>query len=222
MERFGAVYSDIEQLMSRPERRLALAYAGRDRRDALAVLWALDQRLGGLVAASREPQLGEIRLAWWRDSLDGLDRTRHEEPLLAAVQQVAAEHSLARDDLSRLTDGWLALLTPLPLSPDMLERYAADRGAMLFRLSAKVAGGAHRQAEAAGEAWALLDLAAHVSDPETAARARTLAAARLEGVASRWPRSLRPLAVLLRSATNEGRSPVYRTARTFWTGLTGW
>ena len=57
-----------------PERRLALAYARRADRAALALLWALDERLGAIVAATHEEMLGTIRLAWWRDALAALEQ----------------------------------------------------------------------------------------------------------------------------------------------------
>ena len=39
----------------------------RARREALAVLWALAERLTKLLADAREPMIGQIKLAWWRD-----------------------------------------------------------------------------------------------------------------------------------------------------------
>jgi phytoene synthase len=51
------------------ERRLALAYAPGRARAATLGLFALDAALGNLVRAAREPLLGQMRLAWWREEL---------------------------------------------------------------------------------------------------------------------------------------------------------
>lgn len=39
----------------------------RDRRAAMAALWALAERLTKLLHDAREPLIGQIKLAWWRD-----------------------------------------------------------------------------------------------------------------------------------------------------------
>ena len=101
-----------------PERRLALAYAPRDRRGALAVLWALDERLGSIVAATREAMLGEIRLAWWRDALAGLDEITPAGllgdivlcPQVAVAQAEEAGHSVLDELLLLTAHGMLHLL----------------------------------------------------------------------------------------------------------------
>ena len=51
------------------EIELALAYTPRDRREAMRVAFELDRRLARIVAATTEPMLGQMRLAWWRDIL---------------------------------------------------------------------------------------------------------------------------------------------------------
>ena len=55
-----------------PERVLALSYAGEGR-GALAALLALDDSLATLLRTTREPALGQMRLAWWREALERLD-----------------------------------------------------------------------------------------------------------------------------------------------------
>ena len=66
-----------------PERNLVLAYAPVRARAALATLWRLDERLGGVVATTSEPMIGRIRLAWWREALERLDQGGPPaEPLL--------------------------------------------------------------------------------------------------------------------------------------------
>jgi phytoene synthase len=213
-----------------PERRLALAYAPRDRRQALAVLWALDERLGAIVAATREAMLGEIRLAWWRDALGAIAvGAPPGEPLLEALAPVARDHRLAPEALARLTGGWAALLVPMPLERDALTIHARDRGITLFTLSAAILGRSHPGLEDAGASWALIDLAARISDRATADTARALAAEHLAGPERRrWPKPLRALGVLTALARHDCRASSPRTqgaprrlALAFWAGMTG-
>ena len=51
------------------EAKLALAYTQVPLRDPLRVFFELDLRLGRLVSATTEPMLGQMRLAWWRETL---------------------------------------------------------------------------------------------------------------------------------------------------------
>lgn len=213
-----------------PERRLALAYAPRDRRQALAVLWALDERLGAIVAATREAMLGEIRLAWWRDALETLETSAPRgEPLLEAAAPLVRAHRLTPADLARLADGWTALLGPLPLERASLAAHGEERGAVLFRLSAAILGGGHSGLDDAGASWALVDLASRIQDRATAEAACALAGERMARLgAGRWQRPLRSLAVLTALARRDcrtGRSRRQgapgRLALALWSGVTG-
>ena len=56
-----------------PLHRLALAYAPAASRGAWLGFLALDMRLAAIVRAAREPMIGQIKLAWWRERLRGRD-----------------------------------------------------------------------------------------------------------------------------------------------------
>ena len=100
-----------------------------------------------------------------------------------------------------MEEGWTILLSQEPLTPDELATYAAGRGALLFRHSAKVLGGQlTSEMEQAGEAWALVDLARH-SNAADAAAAMAAAAPRLRRI--RWPSRLRPLGMLAALAARD-------------------
>ena len=213
-----------------PERRLALAYAPREWRRALALLWALDERLGAIVAATREPMLGEIRLAWWRDRLAAIDiRALAGEPLLEGLEPIARLCRLSPNELARLPQGWMALLGALPLERGALLAHGDERGGVLFRLSARLLGMDHAAAADAGAAWALLDIAARFRDPSTVTLARALAAEKLGNVqGTSWPRPLRPLAVLMalarldsRAGSRRRQGSPRRLATALWAGVTG-
>ncbi len=59
-----------------PDRTLALSYVPAKARPALEALWRLDATLGAVLSTGREPLISQIKLAWWRDSLEKLDRER--------------------------------------------------------------------------------------------------------------------------------------------------
>lgn len=202
--RYGLAMDWVAQIAD-PERLLALSYAPRERRQALALLWALDERLGAIVAATREETLGQIRLAWWRDALAALGQGAPAgEPLLEALFGVAGKQHLPPAELARLPEGWTAILAPMPLETDALLAHAEERGAALFVLSAAILGGRHVSIADAGSAWALIDLGARISNGQTAQAARALARERLAAMAQgRWPKPLRPLAVLAALARHD-------------------
>src|SRR5690606_9666185 len=133
--------------------------APRARRAALAGLWALAERLTRLLRDAREPMIGQIKLAWWRDMMAMLASDPAAlpkgEPLLAELQATWA----GKGELAALVDAAEAAL----LADGAPARLDCARvfGAELFRLS----GGA----EAAGSRWGLV-WGAVLQEEESAAR----------------------------------------------------
>src|SRR3546814_17336884 len=56
-----------------PELALAICYAPRKARAALAALFALDATLADVLRTTTEPMLGQMRLTWWHDALTRLE-----------------------------------------------------------------------------------------------------------------------------------------------------
>lgn len=109
------------------EYELALDYTPRDYRDALRTAFALDHRVGRIVAATSEPMLGQMRLAWWRDMLATPIAQR---PTGDAVLDSIGEHWAGREEaLSKLVDGWEVLVASDHLSDGDLNGYARGRAA---------------------------------------------------------------------------------------------
>lgn len=150
------------------DRWLACLYAPAGARPGLIALMALDCELAQLVVTTTEPMLGEIRLAWWRERLEGLDRGEvPAQPLLAAL----AAHALpviSGAALAGLEDRWLDML-----GHDGVTDAHVAGGGTLFGLAARLLGGDPAAAGALGRAWVLG-----------------------EGVSGRVPGPLRPLAGL--------------------------
>lgn len=177
-----------------PDRTLALSYVPAKRRSAVEALWRLDAALGAALAGGREPLIGQIKLVWWRDALEKLDREKAPaEPVLQAV----AEHVVPivpGAALAEFEQAWTVLLNQEPLSSSDFDDYAA-RGRLLFRFSATLLGDVSTaEVEDAGEVWALVDLARHSGEPDKMA---ALNAARERArPRHRWPVPLRPLGML--------------------------
>lgn len=178
-----------------PDRCLALAYVPPSRRPAMEALWRLDVTLGSVLAGGRDPMIGRIRLAWWREALERLDGAPPPaEPLLRAVAERLVPGGIGGGELAAMEEGWSLLLSEGPLDAGQLRDYAEARGGALFRHSARLLGRSGAGIAAAGAQWALVDLARRSANRGEAADALE-AAAGWEGPLS-WPRALRPLGML--------------------------
>jgi phytoene synthase len=179
-----------------PDQVLALSYVGAARRPAVQALWRLDAALGAVLTSGREPLIKQIKLAWWRDALEALDRgPAPAEPVLEAVGREVLPRGVTGAELSAMQEGWNLLLTPDPLREEELRAYAAVRGGVLFAALAAVLGTpGFAGAAAAGEAWALADLARHSGSAADADAA--LALVRSLPRPRSWPSRLRPIGMM--------------------------
>lgn len=178
-----------------PDRTLALAYVPEARRPALAALWRLDAAFAGVLTSATEPMLTRIRLAWWREALERLDREPPPpEPLLQALAAHVVSAGVAGAELAAMEEGWEAIVAPGALAAEDMATYGRMRGGILFGLSARLLGGGDFPVEAAGARWALVDLVRHSSSAAEADAARKLALE--ERADATWPKALRPLGML--------------------------
>jgi phytoene synthase len=189
-----------------PERALAVAYAPPDRRVALSALFALDERFGQVVASTAEPMIGLMRLAWWREALEKLDRDpAPAEPLLGLIAERILPHGISGARLAAIEHGWSALIDGEP-DDDAIARHGRERGGNLFSAAAALLGSDDPRLPAAGEVWALVDLSLRHTQPRVRdvaqARARSLIPAMPSGG---WPSSARALAALYVLARRDAR-----------------
>ncbi len=189
-----------------PERQLAVGHASRFAQESLATLFAIDERLGGIVARTREPSIGLMRLVWWRDALIALDHAPPPaEPLLAAAVALRPDQ-VSGTEIAAMVEGWEALIDDPELSEETLALHARERGARLFGLAGRVLGIEAEWLGDAGAGWALVDLARHVSEGHRVDAILAAAKPELErAVARRWPRTLRPLGMLAVLARRDAR-----------------
>jgi phytoene synthase len=213
-----------------PETELALSYAPDRSRAGVAALFALDLTLGDLLRSTTEPLLGQMRLTWWFEALEGLDRAPAPgEPVLQALEADVMTHGITGARLATLIDGWDVLLEE-PIDETAIARHGESRGAGLFTIAGEILGCVDDPVAAAGAGWALADLSMHLSNQGTAGIARSLALTHLKVAnAARWSREGRALGALERLAAIDLAQPAEarrvasprRVARMAWHRLTG-
>lgn len=146
------------------DRYLTVLFAPAEARDHLFALYAFNLEVAKIPELVSEAMLGQIRLQWWRESLEGIyagTPRRHEvvEPLARAV----AACDLSRTHLDNLIDAREADLSPEPpANLAALEAYAEGTSATLVWLALEILGlrdSASREAgRHLGIAWALTGL----------------------------------------------------------------
>jgi phytoene synthase len=188
-----------------PDKRLAFAYLPPQARPAIEALFAVDAAVGDVVRTTSEPQVGAIRLAWWRERLEELDAgvPAPPEPRLRAIEAALLPRGVRGSDLAELERGWLVLFDPFPWDVGTSEAIWF-RGRRLFATAAQILARTDDAIEEAGGLWALADVARHCSDQESRTmllgQARTFAK-RLAGM--RFGKALRPLSTLAALAVRD-------------------
>ena len=125
---------------------LALTYVPVRDRGALAALFAIDRAMADVVRSTKEPMLGPIRLAWWRERLEELDQggVSPAEPRLRHVERELIPRGVTGRELAALESGWLRLFDPFPWTVQTSEGIWF-RGNLLFGLAARVVGRARAE-----------------------------------------------------------------------------
>ena len=164
--------------------------------------------MGDVVRSTREPMLGPIRLAWWRERLEELDQGGHApaEPRLQLAERELLPRGVTGRNLAALESGWLRLFDPFPWDIGTSEA-VWFRGNLLFGLGARVLGQADEKIQAAGGLWALVDAARYCSDADSRAMLHEQARRFARGLGgTKFPSALRPLSVLAAIAVRDARS----------------
>ena len=162
-------------------------------RPAFDALFAIDDVMAEVVASSTQPALGAIRLAWWREALERLDRhPPPPEPRLKAAAASLLTRGVTGSALAALEDGFATLLDE---EPDR-DRLGAG-GAALFAIGATLLGGDDAKLAIAGQLHAFARAArrGHAAFPDD------IDATIFTG--HRFPRVLRPLTAFARLAARD-------------------
>ncbi|MCI4589964.1 hypothetical protein MOK15_07645 [Sphingobium sp. BYY-5] len=171
---------------------LLAAHAGAQAERHRAI-WGFDGRLAKVARTTSDRTIGQMRLAWWNDVIDDADnRKGRGEPVVDAMRATGA---MAAPGLVAIIDGWEVLVVEPDIDAQGLRDYAVGRGGGLFRALAD-AEDAPAWLTAAGQVWALWDLAGHVDDVALAQAALGQARELLPQVeGARWPRAWKPLRI---------------------------
>ena len=163
--------------------------------------------MGDVLRTTSDPMLGQIRLAWWRERLEGLDEgtPAPAEPRLQAAQRELLPRGIRGRELASLETAWLRLFDDFPWDTGTAEAIWF-RGRLLFALGAQLLARTGDDIEYAGGLWALVDAARHCSDPKSRetliGQARTFA----RGIGgARFPAAVRPLSMLAALAIRDCR-----------------
>ncbi len=188
------------------DRALAFRYLPIAFRKPIAGLFQVDGAMGDVVRTTREPMVGQIRLAWWRERLEELDEGRHApaEPRLQDVERYLLPQ-ITGHDVADLEPGWLRLLAPFPWTEETSEAIWL-RGNRLFGLAARLLGERDDHLQSAGGLWALVDVARHCSDKPSRALLLKQALGFANGLSgTKFQRRLRPLSMLASLASFDCR-----------------
>ena len=194
--------------MPGPDKRLAFTYLPARQRPAIRALFGIDAAMGDVVRTTREPLLGPIRLAWWRERLEELEvsAATPAEPRLQAVAEELLPRGVGGDDLAGLEAGWLRLFDPFPWTAATGEAIWL-RGNLLFGIGARLLAHPDERVQAAGGLWALVDAARYCSDAASRAMLLTQARTVARGLGgTRIEQPLRPLTMLAAMAIRDCRN----------------
>lgn len=124
------------------DRYVATLFAPGPLRPRLFALHAFDLALADVARSTTEPQIGMIRLAWWRDTVRSLrERPVGGQPVLAALGDV----DIDPEALALLAEAHMDVLDGADVG---------ESGARFFVLAAALLGDAGSEVEAAGRFWA--------------------------------------------------------------------
>lgn len=127
-----------------------MLYAPADVRPALMALHGLDLELGQVVAGTTDAMIGQIRLAWWREALEGLDAGKvPAQPLLQLLAAEVLARGVSGAALAGLEDRWIGLI-----GSDDVPAAHIDGGGDLFAMAARLLGGDTALGHRLGIAWA--------------------------------------------------------------------
>jgi len=123
-----------------PERFWSSLFAPADKRPYLYALYAFSHEVARVRSSVREAMVGEIRLQWWRDALQGEARGDvRSNPVAAALDDTIVKFRLPRQALVDLIDARVFDLydDAMPTVND-LEGYCGETSSSLMRLASLV------------------------------------------------------------------------------------
>ena len=146
------------------DRYFATLFCPAQKRPALLALYAFNIEIAKIRETVSEALIGQMRLQWWRDTIDAVFEGRpSNHPVAAALGEVIASCEIPRQPFDRMIDGReLDLTGILRDDPAALEGYVDATSSSLVQLALAVLGARGESAEHlahhAGIAWGLTGL----------------------------------------------------------------
>jgi phytoene synthase len=137
-----------------PDRALAALFAPREARDDLFALYAFNVELARIPEQVSEPDLGAIRLQWWREAIEQAEKSEATgHPVADAFGAAIRRHALSRERIAALIDA-RELDVRTKIMPDWasLQSYLHDTAGTLFMLAAQSVGAPDRALQSASSA----------------------------------------------------------------------
>lgn len=164
MTRAGPLYCEEQVERLDNDRFLCAAYAAPPRRQGLIALYAFNLEVARIREQVREPLLAQIRLQWWRDTIDQIFAgVMPSHPVAAALAATIRQFPIEAGQLERYLDGRARDFDDAaPADLAALEDYADATAANLSAMALSVLG-VHEDAPATAMrhvaiAWALIGL----------------------------------------------------------------
>jgi phytoene synthase len=133
------------------DRYWSALFAPRVKRPAVFALYAFNAELDHILASVSEPMAGQIRLQWWRDTVDfATPGTRTGNPVADALSAAITEHNLSKDRLLGMVDARVpAMFGEPPLDDKALKTSLRETEGAVFELVAAILGDRSDSAKAA-------------------------------------------------------------------------
>jgi 15-cis-phytoene synthase len=145
------------------DRFLATLFAPQESQKHLFALYAFNAEICRIRDVVSEPQIGEIRLQWWLDSLDGIyENVAQSHPVAAALKEAVGACHLPKQPLINLAHAHqFDFYADAMQDRNALEGYLGETQSVLFQLAAMIVVPEHTglTAEAAGYAGVAYGLA---------------------------------------------------------------
>lgn len=146
------------------DRYLCAAYAPSLQRQSLIALYAFNLEVARIREQAREPLLAQIRLQWWRETIDKIFAGETlAQPAASALADAVHRHGIGPEELDRYFDGRAQdLEEAAPTDLAALEEYAAATVGSLSAMTLRVLDvgdeGAHAAMRHVAIAWSLIGL----------------------------------------------------------------
>lgn len=138
-------------------------YAPAGARAALFALHGLDLELAAVVVGTTEPMIGQIRLAWWREACESLDRgVVPAQPLLQLIAAELLPRGISGTAVAKVEDRWLDMIG----TKDIPATHVIG-GGQLFAIAAQLLGGDAVLGDRLGRAWVTGDMSGLPSIPSS-------------------------------------------------------